>query len=42
LTGQHVLIDALARWSGWVPGTVVGLLAVVLLIMGWILTRGRR
>jgi hypothetical protein len=42
MTGQHVLIDALARWSGWAPGAVVALLAVVLLVLGWALTRARR
>jgi hypothetical protein len=42
MTGEHVLIEALGSWTGLAPGVVVGLLAVVLLVLGWALTRSRR
>jgi hypothetical protein len=42
MTGQHVLIEALGSWTGLAPGAIVGLLAVVLLVLGWALTRVRR
>jgi hypothetical protein len=36
------LVDAIGSWTGLAPWAVVGLLAVVLLVLGWALTRGRR
>jgi hypothetical protein len=43
MTGRAPLVDVVAYYSGLAPWTVVGLLAVGLLVLlGWALTRGRR
>jgi hypothetical protein len=42
MSGRAPLVDALGSWTGLAPGYVVGLLAVVLLSMVWILVRTRR
>jgi len=42
MTGRAPLVDAVAYYSGLAPWAVAGLLAVVLLIMGWILASARR
>ncbi len=42
MSGQAPLVDAIAYYSSFAPWPVVGLLAIALLVGGWILTRERR
>jgi hypothetical protein len=42
MSGRAPLVDAIGAWTGLAPAVVVGLLAVVLLSMVWILARTRR
>jgi hypothetical protein len=42
VSSRAPLVDVVAYYSGLGPWAVVGLLAVVLLVLGWVLTMEQR